>query len=133
MKRLIFTTAFFIAMGSTSSFAGAVDNLLSRYQVKNVKEFSPKRGEAMWLKTYKNREAGDIRSCQTCHTKNLKASGKHYKTGEVINPLAPSVNPARFTEIKFIEKWFKRNCKWTLGRECTNQEKGDFLLFLQKQ
>ncbi|TBR21868.1 MAG: DUF1924 domain-containing protein, partial [Candidatus Nitrosotenuis sp.] len=31
---------------------------------------------------------------------------------------------------KFVEKWFKRNCKETLERECTPQEKGDFLAYL---
>ncbi|MFK5970948.1 MAG: DUF1924 domain-containing protein [Candidatus Marithrix sp.] len=30
-----------------------------------------------------------------------------------------------------IRKWFKRNCKWTLGRECNAQEKGDILKFIQ--
>ncbi|MEA3244387.1 MAG: DUF1924 domain-containing protein, partial [Pseudomonadota bacterium] len=33
---------------------------------------------------------------------------------------------------KKIEKWFKRNCKWTLGRECTAQEKADFLAYIDK-
>ena len=55
------------------------------------------------------------------------------KTGKVIDPMAPSVNPKRFTDAKEIEKWFKRNCTWTVGRECTPQEKGDFLSYLRTQ
>ena len=47
--------------------------------------------------------------------------------------MAPSVNPKRLTDRSKIEKWFKRNCKWTLGRECTPQEKGDILTFLLAQ
>jgi len=31
------------------------------------------------------------------------------------------------------EKWFLRNCKWTMGRTCTAQEKGDFLAYFQSQ
>jgi hypothetical protein len=29
-----------------------------------------------------------------------------------------------------VEKWFKRNCKDVLDRECTVQEKADFVAFL---
>ena len=81
----------------------------------------------------RDEETGKDRSCQSCHGKDLKASGEHIKTGKVIDPLAPSINKERLTDIKFINKWFKRNCKWTLGRECTPQEKGDFLEYLKTQ
>ena len=36
----------------------------------------------------------------------------------------------RFKKLKKVEKWFKRNCKWTFGRTCTEQEKGDMLAYL---
>jgi len=42
--------------------------------------------------------------------------------------MSPSVNPDRLTDSKKVNKWFKRNCKWTLGRECTAQEKSNFFL-----
>jgi len=29
-----------------------------------------------------------------------------------------------------VAKWFRRNCKTVLGRECTAQEKGDILTYL---
>ena len=57
----------------------------------------------------------------------------HVCTGKSIELMAPSVNPKRLTDSRLIEKWFKRNCKWTLGRECTPQEKGDLLVYLQTQ
>jgi hypothetical protein len=44
--------------------------------------------------------------------------------------MAPSVNPARFTNTSKVEKWFKRNCKDVLNRECTAQEKGDVITYL---
>lgn len=45
--------------------------------------------------------------------------------------MSPAVNPKRLSDPKKIEKWFLRNCKWTLGRECTPQEKGDYLTYLR--
>ena len=47
--------------------------------------------------------------------------------------MAPSVNPKRLTDRTKIEKWFVRNCKWTFGRECTPQEKGDLLSFISSR
>jgi hypothetical protein len=55
------------------------------------------------------------------------------KTGKRIEPMAVSVNPQRLGDMAKIEKWFRRNCKWTLGRACTAQEKGDLLSFLRQQ
>ncbi|MBT5634001.1 MAG: DUF1924 domain-containing protein, partial [Gammaproteobacteria bacterium] len=37
----------------------------------------------------------------------------------------------RFNSMKKVEKWFKRNCKWTFSRPCSPQEKGDILTFIQ--
>ena len=61
---------------------------------------------------------------------NLTATGKHVRTGKPIKPMSPTVNPERLTSSKDIEKWFLRNCKWTLGRECSPQEKADLLLYI---
>jgi hypothetical protein len=92
-------------------------------------ESSAQRGEELW-----NREftlSAQPRSCATCHTSDPRLSGKHIRTRKLIKPMAPSVNPGRFTNQRKIDKWFKRNCKWTLGRVCTAQEKGDVLEFLK--
>lgn len=113
--------------------AGVVDNMLTEYQSKGATAPSSQRGQDMWHKEHRSAKDGKMRSCTTCHTKNLKVAGKHIKTGKRIDPLAPSVNNERLTERKKIEKWFKRNCKWTLGRECTVQEKSDFLSFIRTQ
>lgn len=47
--------------------------------------------------------------------------------------MAPSVNPMRLTDIDDMKKWLLRNCKSTLGRECTAQEKGNVLTWLREQ
>ena len=35
-----------------------------------------------------------------------------------------------FHDPKKVEKWFKRNCQWVPGRECTPKEKGDFITYM---
>jgi len=73
------------------------------------------------------------RSCSSCHTDNLQNIGKHIRTGKTIKAMAPSVNPLSLSKAKKIKKWLKRNCKWTLGKECTAQEKADLLAFIMLQ
>ena len=128
---LILSTSISLFSG-TIVLANEVDNRLKAYQAQGASDFSASRGESMWHKNYPDpKKPGKQRNCGTCHTDNLKSKGKHARTGKEIDPLAPSVNSERFTDKKFIEKWFKRNCKWVVGRECTPQEKGDFLAYLR--
>ncbi|HED16651.1 MAG TPA: DUF1924 domain-containing protein [Gammaproteobacteria bacterium] len=89
-------------------------------------------GKAIWLKTFIASD-GSIRSCTTCHGNDLKQSGKHVKTKKLIKPMAPSVNPDRLSKTRNIRKWFRRNCKWTIGRECTVVEKASLLAFINQQ
>lgn len=87
--------------------------------------FSAANGEQFFKATH-----GNDWSCASCHTENPASSGKHAKTSKVIKPLAPLVNPERFTDPAKVEKWFKRNCNDVLARACTPQEKGDVLAYL---
>jgi hypothetical protein len=87
--------------------------------------FSAARGE-----TFFHAKHGGEWSCSSCHTDNPMNEGKHAKTEKLIKPLAPAANAERFTEVKKVEKWFKRNCNDVLDRECTAQEKGDVLTYL---
>lgn len=88
------------------------------------KDFSATRGQAFY-----NAKSGDS-SCASCHSDSPKAHGKHAKTGNDIQPMAPSANAQRFTDAAKVEKWFGRNCKDVLNRACTAQEKGDFIAYL---
>lgn len=90
--------------------------------------FSAQKGQAFW-----ESETSKGRSCTTCHTDSVLVKGRHERTGKVIQPMAPSINPKRLTKRKKINKWFLRNCKWTLGRECTDEEKGHILTWLSQQ
>ena len=129
-RKLIGVTALLVAIPFYVQ-ADAVSELESKYQTQGASNFSATAGEALWNKTFVNAKKGDKRSCTACHTADLKQPGKHAKTGKTIEPMAPSVNPKRLSSIKQIKKWFVRNCKWTLGRECTAQEKGNVLAFLK--
>ena len=115
------------------SQADAVADLQSGYLKQGAGQFSAANGESLWAKEFADAITGQQRSCALCHTQELTKTGKHAKTGKAIEPMAPSVNPQRLTDKAKIEKWFKRNCKWTLGRECTPQEKGDLLSFIRNQ
>ena len=108
-----------------------VERLQQGYQSEGSAAFSADAGAALWTREFRDEESGQMRSCATCHTTDLNAVGKHAKTGKRIDPMRPAVNAERLTDPKHIEKWFLRNCKWTYGRECTPQEKGDFLDFIQ--
>jgi len=117
------------------AFAGstaAIDLLLQQYRSAGAGPFSAERGRRFWHETVRTVD-GRERRCTTCHTTDLRARGKHVRTGKPIAPMAPSVNPERLQKAKTIEKWFRRNCKWTLGRPCAPQEKGDILRYLESQ
>lgn len=118
-------------MLSATAGATVVDELLGEYRAAGAGGFSADRGRALWAREFTG-EAGAPRSCVTCHGNDPTQPGRHVKTNKPIDPLAPSVAPRRLTDGKEIEKWFKRNCDWTLGRECTPQEKGDVLTYLRQ-
>ena len=110
-----------------------VQQLQERYRDAGAGPFSASAGEKLWRSEHVDPGTGDKRSCTTCHTPDLTQAGEHAKTGKRIEPMAPSANPKRLTEVREVRKWFLRNCKWTLGRVCTPQEKGDLLAFLKGQ
>ncbi len=93
----------------------------------------PAAGAAAWTKEYPQPGAAPARSCATCHGVDLTEPGHHARTGKPIEPLAPSVKPERLTDPAKIEKWLRRNCRWTMDRECTEAEKADFLSFIRQQ
>ncbi len=133
-----------LVVGIWSMLAGSVnqaalattpDELLKEYEAsakkanKSFKEFSAEAGKKFFLAEMTNKK-GETVSCATCHTQDPKQKGKT-RAGKAIEPMAPSVNKERFTDKAKVEKWFKRNCKDVYERECTAQEKGDFIAFMK--
>lgn len=71
----------------------------------------------------------DTPSCTTCHGDDPRSAGRS-RTGKAIEPMAISVTPSRYQDPAKVEKWFKRNCIEVIGRECTAQEKSDWLAYM---
>ncbi|MEQ1766165.1 MAG: DUF1924 domain-containing protein [Methylotenera sp.] len=119
---------------NSHAFAATPQELLKHYEVQAKQEntaftgFSADKG-ANFFKTERQHSDGKNVSCSTCHTADPRNQGKT-RANKVIQAMAPSVNPERFTDAAKVEKWFGRNCKDVLERACTAQEKGDFIQYL---
>ena len=127
-KSQIAVVALFTVAGLAAQPAMAEspkDFLNSFQQEASGQTFSAARGE-----TFFKAKHGSDWSCASCHTDNPAVTGKHAKSDKLIKPLAPAANTERFTDVKKVEKWFKRNCNDVLDRVCTPQEKGDVLAYL---
>jgi hypothetical protein len=109
----------------TPTFGATPQSLLDGYRATaGAQPFSAARGRALYD------QRGADWSCSSCHTADPRRSGRHAVTGKSIQPLAPAADPQRFTDPAKVEKWFRRNCRDVLERECTAREKGDFITWL---
>jgi cytochrome c553 len=91
--------------------------------------FSAQRGQAFYNQEHHNAD-GKATSCATCHNANPTQPGRN-RNNKVLQPMAPSANPARLQDAATVEKWFTRNCQDVLQRACTPLEKGDFISYLR--
>lgn len=89
-----------------------------------------KPGGAAQGQAFFNSKQGGQWSCASCHGTPPTADGKHASTGKAIKPLAPAFNPQVFTDSARVDKWFRRNCKDVLSRECSAAEKADVMAYL---
>lgn len=89
------------------------------------------KGKQFWQKKTAGKQPYLQRSCTTCHGMDQTKKGKHIRTNKIINPMALSITPTRFSDEKKVAKWFLRNCKWTIGRTCTVNEKKQILAYLK--
>lgn len=127
--------AFWVAISAVAlwvvedSLASEIsDVMIEEYRADALRPFTIEAGMQTWFAVQP-----DGRSCTSCHGESLNVRGSHQRTGKIIEPMAPSINPERLSDRRKINKWFLRNCKWTYGRECSAQEKGDILLWLSQQ
>ena len=93
--------------------------------------FSAERGKTLFISRFPGGKP-DTPSCTACHTPDPTKMGQT-RAGKDIDPMAVSVNPKRYSDPEKAEKWFGRNCRNVLGRECTATEKGDFITFMLTQ
>jgi Domain of unknown function (DUF1924) len=121
-----------IAM-ATSGRLGVLDHYaaLARQENPQFQEFSAAQGRAFFLASPGAGEAG-IASCTSCHTNDPHNQGRT-RAGKLLDPMAVSRTPTRFTDLEKVEKWFSRNCQTVYGRPCTAVEKGNFIGYMATQ
>lgn len=125
--------ALLFLAGMSPVFADTPASLMAGYVAQAAREtpgFTPSanRGHNFFTKEWG--VSRKMPNCTVCHGKNLNVDGKHVITDKRIAPFSPVANPERFTSYAKVEKWFKRNCKEVIGRECTATEKADFIQFI---
>jgi cytochrome c553 len=110
--------------------AGPQD-ILTRYSGE-MPGFTPSadRGRAIFQQSWP--ASPRLPRCTTCHGTDLSQPGRHAITGKVIAAMLPAAEPTRLTDFRKTEKWFRRNCKEVVGRECTAGEKADVVKYLME-
>jgi len=98
---------------------------LERFSAQAAVPAQAERGRVFFT----SRHGGEW-SCASCHGMAPTGPGKHAGTSKAIAPLAPMANPKAFTDTAKLDKWFRRNCKDVLQRECSASEKADVLAYL---
>ncbi len=132
IKRAVLWVALGTGLFTTSAGASAFP-LMDYFLSMGGGPFDPRRGAEAWVREQQPTDDGEARSCASCHGTDLRQPGRHVRTGKVIGPLARSLDPQRLADVAKAEKWFLRNCRWTWGRDCTPQEKGDLARFIDSQ
>jgi len=125
----IFLLASFSAQADVNTAEKAAQDF-GLYAAKLNPKFtlSAENGRAFYIK--KVMIKGKDYSCSSCHTDNPANKGKHIKTGKEIQPMAPSVNPKRFSDIQKSAQKFAEHCKDLYGKDCSAEEKGNFITYL---
>jgi len=113
------------AVGASSARATTAQEQLADLSAQSGTAPESARGEQFFTSKH-----GLEWSCSSCHGPVPTTPGQHASTGKVIKPMAPACNPERFTDAVKSEKWFRRNCRDVVGRECSAAEKADVLAWL---
>lgn len=130
---ILFVVLSFTSFSAQADVKGA-EEAAFRYG-ESAKKLNPQSkltaeaGRAFYTKKVVDR-FGRNASCSSCHTDNPASEGKHTETEKAINPLAPSVNPDRFSDISKAERNFSKHCRDLYKKDCSAQEKGDYVTYL---
>ncbi len=123
--------ALLVVISSAAFASSPRSQIVDFYRQQAGEDFSAERGKQLFSTRHDGGKP-ETPSCTTCHTSSPKNTGKT-RVGKPIAPMAVSRNADRYTDLKKVEKWFRRNCRSVLGRECSPREKGDFLTFMINQ
>lgn len=122
MRHIVFSMLLFTSLQAAATTPA---ELLSGYTAQAGQPANAARSETFFKASH-----GQEWQCTSCHGKSPMVGGRHTSTDKAIEPLAPAANPKRFTDSAKVDKWFRRNCKDVLARECTAAEKADVLAWL---
>ena len=120
------------ALSATAGLAPAraadtsIGDQLRHWSAQAGRPGDAERGRAF----FETRHGGEW-SCASCHGAPPTGAGRHAVTGKSVEPLAPARNPRAFTDAARVDKWFRRNCRDVLARECSAPEKADVLAYLE--
>ena len=116
-----------LAVGTSTANAADTSptQQLERWSAQAGAPGNAARGQQLFT----TRQGGEW-SCSSCHHSPPTTRGQHASTGKPIAPLAPAFNREAFTDTAKVDKWFRRNCKDVLSRECSAGEKADVLAYL---
>jgi cytochrome c553 len=119
-----------IAIVTVSAATAYAGDTTPAAQLQRFEAAAGRTGSAEAGRLFFNATHGSKWTCASCHGETPTKVTKHASTGKPIDPLAPSANPAALTDSARVDKWFRRNCKDVLSRECTPTEKSDVIAFL---
>lgn len=125
-KLLLYIFAYLVLLASGNVFSLDFKNLYGTWLEGSNIDYSNLKGKDMW-----SYELIPGRSCSSCHGNDLTKIGKHIKTKKTIKALSPRTNQKRLSDVKKVNKWLKRNCKYTYKRECSPEEKIGFIEFIR--
>ncbi|MFA6196400.1 MAG: DUF1924 domain-containing protein [Sulfurimonas sp.] len=135
MKKLLFASILVVLSIQAKEFNPQMQEFMNSLQAEakqqnpNFQGFDYARGEAIFT-TQKMGKNGTLISCVSCHTTDLSKSGRNEHTNKVIEPLSPFANYTRFTDVKEVQKWLRRNFKDVYDREGTALEQGDVITYI---
>lgn len=135
MKNLLLVSFLAVASMQAAEFNPQMQEYMNSLKAEaasqnpNFKDFDYKRGEKIFTTEHVGKK-GKLISCVSCHSANLSKSGRNEHTGKVIEPLSPHANPQRFTKVKEVKKWLRRNFNDVYKREGSAQEKGDVIVYI---
>ena len=125
---LILAAALWLASPARAADPTTPEAQLQRWSAEAGAPGNAERGRSFF--TVKH---GGEWACASCHNTPPTTEGKHAATGKPIAPMAPAFNAKAFTDAAKADKWFRRNCKDVVSRECTAAEKADVLAYLIAQ
>lgn len=88
----------------------------------NFVDFDAKNGELIFSTKNKGKN-NELISCQSCHNVDLTKKATNIFTNKQIQPLTPSVNKNRLSDVKEVKKWLKRNLKMCIYAKETLKKK----------